>query len=381
VNYKLNEDKEAGTNKGGLTVGKRAISIKWGGTGSFQYNGDYQKVEVKAVVNDRIDSPVDPDDLVYKDNVKVNAGTYKALVSLTGEAAEKYTIVDGSDEFSWEITKRPAKIYANNSTIVYREAPKANGYYVDNKNLVVNKETGKLDTIGDVSFNYSYNVNDKPGTYNIMPYVRNLNPNYTVAGYGYGTLTVNNKVYELLAQGKASGSNGIRISWNNVSDAASYDVYLARCNTKSKTYSYKRIATVKGTNYRAKGLKKKTCHKFYVVARDANGSSIARSNTAHAATGNVNGKYTNARSLKLNTYSVSLQVGGTAKVTGTLTKVKSGKKLLDRGHGAKLRYFSNNPSVAEVSSTGVITAISKGWCKVYVQSLNGIWKEVQVNVN
>jgi hypothetical protein len=31
-------------------------------------------------------------------------------------------------------------------------------------------------------------------------------------------------------------------------------------------------------------------------------------------------------------------------------------------------------------TTGVITGMSKGWCKVYVHSANGMWKEIQVTV-
>ena len=42
--------------------------------------------------------------------------------------------------------------------------------------------------------------------------------------------------------------------------------------------------------------------------------------------------------------------------------------------------MSSNTAIATVSSSGKITAIKKGTCKVYVVAPNGLWKEISVTV-
>jgi hypothetical protein len=375
-NYTL----KAEVNEDGLNVVQREITLVWSTPKSFEYDGQYHEVKVVKATNDYADnSALDPAP-TYTDNKKVNAGSYKATAKLSAADAKNYRILDGTEEYAWEITKRPATIYANANSIVYGQAPAANGYYIDRKPLVKNVETGKLDNLGDVSFTFDYKTNGKPGVYNIIPVVRNLNPNYTIAGTVYGKLTVDYVNLDLLAQGKTSGNKAVRISWNNVTGAASYDVYISKCNIGKKKYTPKRVGSTKGTSLRVKKLKKNRCYKFYVVAKDANGVRIAKSKMGHVATGNVAGKYTNAKKLTVGAKTVVLSRGSSSKISSTLKKAKSNKKLLDQGHGALRRYFSNNPSVATVSSTGVITGLTEGWCKVYVQSLNGLWQEIEVYV-
>lgn len=106
---------------------------------------------------------------------------------------------------------------------------------------------------------------------------------------------------------------------------------------------------------------------------------MSRSLTGHAITGNVKGKYTNAKSLKVSQSSVALDKGGTAKIRATQTKAKKGRKLCR--HAKLLRYTSNDTSVATVSADGTVTAVGSGSCTVYVQTVNGIWKTVTVSVN
>ena len=64
-----------------------------------------------------------------------------------------------------------------------------------------------------------------------------------------------------------------------------------------------------------------------------------------------------------------------------MKKLKKGKKLMKKGHGPKLRYLSSNKSVTTVNKSGKITAKSKGSCKVYVITVNGVYKVVNVTVN
>ena len=136
------------------------------------------------------------------------------------------------------------------------------------------------------------------------------------------------------------------------------------------------------TKWKQKGLKKKTAYKFYVVAqKKVNGkwTNIAKSNDGHFITGNVRGKYTNPKSLWLNSTAVSLQKGKSYQIKALVTKVKSSKKLTTN-HAKTLRYISNNPSVATVDANGKVTAKSKGTAVIYVQTINGIWKTCKVTV-
>jgi translation initiation factor RLI1 len=115
-----------------------------------------------------------------------------------------------------------------------------------------------------------------------------------------------------------------------------------------------------------------------VVAKDSSDKVIGKSYSAHVYTNNYKGGYTNAKNLKLSEKSITLNKGEAAKIKATQTKVKKWKKLCK--HTALLRYTTDNTNVATVSKNGVITAKGTGTCKIYVQTVNGIWKTVAVNV-
>ena len=160
---------------------------------------------------------------------------------------------------------------------------------------------------------------------------------------------------------------------------------MSKCNYKGKKYTMKKVKTVNGKTFKwtKKGLKKNTSYKFYVKALKKSGKkykTIAKSKTAHFFTTNVRGKYTNAKSLKLKKSKITLKKGKTATIKGTVTKVKKNKKLAT-GHAVKLRFISNNPTVAKVNSKGKVTAKKAGTATIYVQTINGIWKTCKVTVN
>ena len=49
-------------------------------------------------------------------------------------------------------------------------------------------------------------------------------------------------------------------------------------------------------------------------------------------------------------------------------------------HIAALRYRSDDKTVAKVDKDGVITAVNKGTCTVYVIAQNGLYQAVTVTV-
>lgn len=188
----------------------------------------------------------------------------------------------------------------------------------------------------------------------------------------------------LVAKGIAKGKTKATFSWNKVKTADRYVVYLAKCSYKGKSYKYKKIKTVSGKTLKLtkKKLRKNTAYKFYVVAQKKMGgkyTTIAKSKGAHFFTGNVRGKLTNPKAIKLSKSALTIKKGKSAKIKASVTKVKKSKKLAT-GHAVKLRYISNDPRIATVSAKGKVKAKKKGTCIIYVQAANGIWKTCKVTV-
>ena len=188
----------------------------------------------------------------------------------------------------------------------------------------------------------------------------------------------------LVAKGTAKGKRSAKITWNKISGAERYVIYMSKCNTKKKKYTPKKVKTVGASKqtWTRKLLKKGKKYKFYVVAqKKVNGKyvEIARSRMGHVITNNRSGKYTNPKALKLSTSQMSLAVGKTGTITRSVSKMKAKKKLM-YSHEAKLRFTSTNPTVATVDANGKVTAVAQGSCTIYVQTINGIWKTVKVTV-
>ena len=100
----------------------------------------------------------------------------------------------------------------------------------------------------------------------------------------------------------------------------------------------------------------------------------------HAYTGNVKGKYTNAKSVTVKKAKVSLKKGKTYKISAKVNKVKKNKKLMPKSHVATLCYLTSNAKVATVSKSGKITAKGVGSCTIYAVAHNGVSKQIKVTV-
>ncbi|MBE6040639.1 MAG: hypothetical protein E7219_06725 [Clostridiales bacterium] len=360
------------------SIAARPVVIQWANTVGLVYNGKDQKPG--CYIENLVEGETEPAlTIVTKDandNVVVeaiNAGDYTSTV--TAVDSTNYTITGGENltkQFS--ISPADVTVTADNKTVSYGDpVPK------------LTSKTSGVPAKGDevkATLTTDYFQNAKAGAYTIKVTAGD-NPNYNVKVVN-GTLTVNDKVTTLVAQGKASGKKAVVVSWNGVTGAASYDVYLAKCNTKKKTYAPKYKGTTSGNSLKVKKLKKGTCYKYFVVAKAANGAAIAQSEVGHFIAGNVKGKKTNAKSITASTNVVSLNKGGSYVLTTSQAKAKGGKKykLLNGGHASLTRYISSNPAVATVGyDNGVITAVGGGYCKVYAIAVNGMWSEVEVYVN
>ena len=189
----------------------------------------------------------------------------------------------------------------------------------------------------------------------------------------------------IVAKGTAKGKKAIKITWNKVSGASRYVLYMSICNDGKKEYTPKKIKTFKaGTQtWTKKSLKKGVAYKFYVTAeKKVNGKykAFLKSAQGHVVTGNQNKIYTNPKSIKLNKSKVTLRKGKTFKIKGKVTKIKSGKKLMTTHVSSLLRFVSDNNKVAKVSKSGKVTAVTAGKCKIYAQAPSGMWKTVTVTV-
>lgn len=189
----------------------------------------------------------------------------------------------------------------------------------------------------------------------------------------------------LLVKLKTKGKTGLIISWTKVSGAEGYDIFFRKCDSKD-TAKLKKIKTIKGNkkfSLTKKDLKKHASYKASVKAWKKNGGKktyIRESLIVHTYTGGGTKAYTDPKAVTVNKASATLNKGKTFQINAKVIKLNKKKKLISKNHDKWLRYLSSNKEVATVSSSGKITAVGKGACKIYVVSVNGVRKTVKVTV-
>ena len=187
--------------------------------------------------------------------------------------------------------------------------------------------------------------------------------------------------YTLLARMTVShcDSKALEIEWTKVQSVEGYDVFFARCGSNFKL---KQTVSANTRHLRVSSLDKRTCYKAYVKAwKTVNGKKVyigKASPEVHAITGGYNSKYCNARSVKLDKSSLTMEAGNSKTLKATVKKVKSNKELLN--HTAKVRYYSSDPNVAAVDENGKITAVEAGKCRIWAIATNGMRASVSVTV-
>ena len=363
--------------KGSLVIEKADPSAAPPVGKSLTYNGAAQPLATAGSTKDgtmlyalSTDPSSTPADSAFKSNVPTakNAGTYYIWHKVKGDAnyndtAPKYV--------KSTIAKAALTVTANDNTISYGDKPAGNG--VSYSGLKGKDKGSSLDGKLKYSFNYAKNL--KPGTYAIK--VSGLiSDNYKIS-YKAGKLTVNDKVKVIVAKGIAKGTDTINLSWNKVTDASSYVLCMARCGKKMEKTKTFGAST---TSFTLNDLKAYRAYKFCIIAKDASGKTISKSRTGHVLTGNLKGGLTNAATLKISKSKMTIKKGSSAAIRSSQTKVKSDKIFFSKNHAPLTRYRSDNTAVATVSTDGKITAKSAGWCRIYVQAVNGIWKTIEVTV-
>ncbi|MCM1500926.1 MAG: Ig-like domain-containing protein [Clostridium sp.] len=180
--------------------------------------------------------------------------------------------------------------------------------------------------------------------------------------------------------------NSLTVSWNKLSGAAGYDIYAALCSgdfkgitaSVSKNRKSMAIHKINGRKIRRKKVYKVKV-KAYRLLPNGKKQYIAASAVLHIA-GSQNKKLTNARNIKLQKKSYHLKKGNSAQIRAKIIKSDRKKKLLSKGHGAKISYTSSDEKIAAVTKTGKLKAKKCGSCVIYVRALNGISKKIKVSV-
>ena len=199
-----------------------------------------------------------------------------------------------------------------------------------------------------------------------------------------GTDEVNGSAFTVM-QAKASGKSktAVKLSWKAVAGASSYIVYA---NKVGKTNKLQKAGTTSGrsltiSKLNGKKLKKGTYYKFLVLAVDGQGNVRATSRTLYAVT--KGSSKTNPKKLQMS----ELKTGGKKlkgkKASAALRKLKVGKKatlkikVVKESSGKvkqyrKLQYETSDARVATINQKGVIQAVGKGSCSIYVFAQNGV---------
>lgn len=304
------------------------------------------------------------------------SGSYTATVSVTVKIPveiQKLTIEAEKENLTkiGESTELKVKIEPENADLqklIWKS---------DNEKVATTDEKGKVTAVGNGTAEITVTTEDGKITASIM---------ITVKVPDEPTINKTTGFRRLRARSVKQTKTSVTLQWNIIKDADGYFVYGNRCNTGTKSYKYRKLATITGgdiSTWTQKDLKKGTYYKYVVKAyRLVNGKKVVTdtSISVHAVTGG--GKYGNAKAVsvtqignKKNISKITLKMGKTAQIKAK--EVKKDKKI---ARHRKLCYESSNTKVATVTPDGLIRATGKGTCTIWVYAQNGVYKALKITV-
>lgn len=304
------------------------------------------------------------------------SGSYTAAVSVTVKIPvkiQKLTIEAEKETLTkiGESTELKVKIEPENADLqklIWKS---------DNEKVATTDENGKVTAVGNGTAEITVTTEDGKITASIM---------ITVKVPDEPTINKTTGFRRLRARSVKQTKTSVTLQWNIIKDADGYFIYGNRCNTGTKSYKYRKLATITGgdiSTWTQKDLKKGTYYKYVVKAyRLVNGKKVVTdtSISVHAVTGG--GKYGNAKAVsvtqignKRNVSKITLKMGKTAQIKAK--EVKKDKKI---ERHRKLCYESSNTKVATVTPDGLIRATGKGTCTIWVYAQNGIYKALKITV-
>ena len=245
----------------------------------------------------------------------------------------------------------------------------------DNEMIAAVDENGKVTAIGNGTAIITVTTEDGKNTASITITVKIPDEPVINKTKGFGRLKVRS-----VNQTKTS----ITLEWSKLDGVDGYLVYGNRCNTSTKTYKYKKLATItNGRTWTHKNLKKGTFYKYIVKAyRIVDGKKVVTDTSASIHVITQGSKYGIARSVsvtkignKKNVSKITLKKGKTAQITAK--EIKKDKKIR---HHRNLCYESSNTAVATVTPEGLLQAVGKGTCTIWVYAQNGVYAALTVTV-
>ena len=245
----------------------------------------------------------------------------------------------------------------------------------DNEMIAAVDENGKVTAIGNGTAIITVTTEDGKNTASITITVKIPDEPVINKTKGFGRLKVRS-----VNQTKTS----ITLEWSKLDGVDGYLIYGNRCNTSTKTYKYKKLATItNGRTWTHKNLKKGTFYKYIVKAyKIVDGKKVVTDTSASIHVITQGGKYGIAKSVsvtkignKKNVSKITLKKGKTAQITAK--EIKKDKKIR---HHRNLCYESSNTAVATVTPEGLIQAVGKGTCTIWVYAQNGIYVALTVTV-
>ena len=308
-----------------------------------------------------------------KGGVPVNAGTYWVKASV----AETESYTGGTAVAGFTVSRAKLTVTAN--ALSKKEGEKDPKLTYTAKGLVgSDKISGKL----------TRDAGEKPGKYAIKQGTLKASDNYDLVYKGAKFTIIDDPVnparpdYTTLAKLTVSGQTALKLTWSSVKGAQGYDVFFSQCGANNVC---KKVGSVKASDslsYTFSGLKKNTAYKAYVKAWKKEGgvkTYIGKANpVVHAATGGSSGAYCNAKSITVNKTELTISKGKTASVKVRLQGTDPDKKIIE--HNAAIRFRNSNKAVAAIDSTGRITALNEGTCRIYIIANNGVRTSVKVTV-
>ena len=300
--------------------------------------------------------------LTYKDTY------YSPSYPVTGIKVSPDTLTLTKKDETAQLTAEVTPSYADNKRVTWQSS--------DEKVATVD-ENGKVTAVGNGTAEITVTTEDGKITASIM---------ITVKVPDEPTINKSTGFRRLRARSVKQTKTSVTLQWNIIKDADGYFIYGNRCNTGTKSYKYRKLATITGgdiSTWTQKDLKKGTYYKYVVKAyRLVNGKKVVTdtSISVHAVTGG--GKYGNAKAVsvtqignKKNVSKITLKMGKTAQIKAK--EVKKDKKI---ARHRKLCYESSNTKVAIVTPDGLIRATGKGTCTIWVYAQNGVYKALKITV-
>ena len=245
----------------------------------------------------------------------------------------------------------------------------------ENEMIAAVDENGKVTAIGNGTAIITVTTEDGKNTASITITVKIPDEPVINKTKGFGRLKVRS-----VNQTKTS----ITLEWSKLDGVDGYLVYGNRCNTSTKTYKYKKLATItNGRTWTHKNLKKGTFYKYIVKAyKIVDGKKVVTDTSVSIHVITQGSKYGIARSVsvtkignKKNVSKITLKKGKTAQITAK--EMKKDKKIR---HHRKLCYESCNTAIATVTPEGLIQAVGKGTCTIWVYAQNGVYVALTVTV-